>query len=49
MGAETYEWSMVCSNCFKFFTINIPKGTTVDEYLGKGVVCSNCGVRYTKR
>ena len=48
MEAETYEWTIKCPNCFKQSTVNIPKGTTVDDYRRKGIVCANCGVRHTQ-
>jgi len=40
--SETYFEKRKCENCGKENTLNIPKGTTIKDFL-KNVKCFNCG------
>lgn len=42
---NTYNISVTCSNCSSQNTLEIPKGTTVQEYLAAGALCTNCGCK----
>jgi len=38
-----YEEFINCSNCKKAVKIEIPEGTTVEDYLEENKKCPNCG------
>jgi len=40
---KPYTINRKCINCKTPLTINIPNGTTIDEYFKEGRVCSVCG------
>lgn len=40
-----YEFSLDCPNCSETFTLTIPRGVKVLDYLfGYNIICQNCGV-----
>jgi transcription elongation factor Elf1 len=43
--SKTYEALVRCTNCGAMVTLQIPKGTTEEDYLAKNknMVCPNCG------
>jgi hypothetical protein len=40
---ETYDILVNCTNCSTQNSVQIPKGTTVHDFLAAGADCSNCG------
>lgn len=44
MGIFVYEVRVKCDNCGEETTLRIPRGRTIDDYLGnKKGKCKNCG------
>lgn len=42
---STYNILTNCSNCTAQNSLEIPKGTTIQDYLATGPLCSNCGCK----
>lgn len=42
---ETYFIKKTCKNCGKQITLNIPKGTTIQDFLKENDKCFNCGCK----